>query len=177
MPFALILVGLILIVASVRGTVRDLGELLKSAFTGENNFFYWLIAIGFVGLIGYNDRARPFSRAFMGLIILAMVLSNKGVFRKFVDALGTMSDTGNTGSGAAGNTLTDVIPVQGTGSNTVGANTSPGDDNLGAPKYTKDSPEVLGLIKAMPTVMKVVANPVGTVTSVLKSVPIIGGLF
>lgn len=101
-------IGIILVIAAARGTLGDLGTLLKSEFSGSNNFFYWLIAIGIVGAIGYNQKAQPFSRAFLTLIILSMVLANKGVYAQFMAAIENINSTPPTQAGAgtaAGNTV------------------------------------------------------------------------
>lgn len=179
MPFALILVGLILIIASARGTLKDLGALLKGDFTGANNFFIWLIALGVVGMIGYYRPAEKFSRAFMALILLAMILSNGGFFRKLVDALSQLSDGGSAGSGSAGNTLDgEKAPVilGGSGQTTLGSGAM--DDHLGAPfAHFYSAAEAAGIAKAAPAIIKTVTNPLGAAKSVLKSVPILGGFF
>lgn len=89
MPFALLIVGLVLIVAGVRNTVEDNGTqkglitLVKGDFTGNNNFTYWLVSILIVGSIGYISDLRKLSRAFLTLIIIGLLFSNKGFFTKF----------------------------------------------------------------------------------------------
>lgn len=113
MAFAFLFIGIILIISAARGTLSDLGILLKSELTGKNNFFYWLIAIGIVGAIGYNQKAQPFSRAFLTLIILAMILANKGVYANFMNALENVQTNSNAGQGtAAGNTLANTPAPQ-----------------------------------------------------------------
>lgn len=179
MPFALILIGLVLVIASARGTLKDLGALLKGDFTGEGNFFLWLIALGVLGMIGYYKPAEKFSRAFMTLVLLAMVLSNAGFFRKLVDALAAVTDGGSAGSGSVGNTIDGgkaPVVLGGSGQTTLGSGAM--DDHLGAPfAHLYSAAEASGIAKAAPTIIKAVANPVGMAKSVLKSVPIIGGLF
>jgi len=87
MPFALVFIGLILIITGFQNTYSQLGSQLVRDFTGDGNFIYWLIAIGIIGMMGYNDTLKPFSRALMGLIIVVIFLSNKGFFTKFNEAL------------------------------------------------------------------------------------------
>jgi hypothetical protein len=87
MPFALATIGLLLIIAGARGTYGDLKKLLVSDFTGENNFFYWIASIGAVGTIGYIPDFEKFSRTFIALIIIAMIIRQEGFFDKFVSAL------------------------------------------------------------------------------------------
>lgn len=113
MPFALILIGLILIIAAARGTLGRLGELLKEDLTGNSNFLYWIVAIGIVGMIGYAKSAEKFSRAFLALILLAMILRNgKGFFSQLMDSLKVINAGTSSGSGSAGNTLDNSQPAK-----------------------------------------------------------------
>jgi hypothetical protein len=89
MPFALVFIGLIMIVTGAKGTQSALGKQLVSDFTGPGNFFYWFASIGVIGAAGSIPGFKPFSRMFMTLIIVAMVLRNGGVFDKFMQALAT----------------------------------------------------------------------------------------
>jgi hypothetical protein len=89
MPFALLIIGIVLIVAAVRNKVTDsddntgLVTLIKGDFTGPNNFTYWLVAILILGAFGYIESIRPLSRIFMVLVIITLFLSNGGFFEKF----------------------------------------------------------------------------------------------
>lgn len=87
MPFALVFIGLMMIVSGARNTHVQLGEQITKDFTGPGNFTTWIVALGLLGAIGYNEKARPLSHAFMALIIIAMVLANKGFFQKLSEAL------------------------------------------------------------------------------------------
>lgn len=86
MAFALLVFGLIAIVAGIRGKHDELFALLKDDFTGSQNFFVWVMAIAFLVMIGNVERIRPVSDAFLGLIIVVMILANgrNGLFDKFV---------------------------------------------------------------------------------------------
>ena len=120
MPFALILVGLLLVVAAVRNTVTDnsttgakgLTTLIKGDFTGQNNFIYWLVAILVIGALGYIDSLRTLSRAFMALILVALFLTGKQGSNFFT---GFQSALSNLGQGNFGGSL----------SNLIGSNTTP----------------------------------------------------
>jgi hypothetical protein len=87
MPFALVTVGLILVITGVKDTYLAMGQLVKGDFVGKGNFLYWIAALGIVGSVGYVERLRGFANAFMALIIIAMVLKNGGVFSQFKAAL------------------------------------------------------------------------------------------
>jgi len=63
-------------VAAVRGKQDDLFTLLKSDFTGDNNFIYWILAIAMLVAIGTIDKLKPITNAFLVLIILVIILAN-----------------------------------------------------------------------------------------------------
>lgn len=87
MPFALVIIGLILIVSGARNTYQQLGAQLVSDFTGPGNFTYWLVAIGAVGSIGYVKALRSVSHLFLALVVITMVLKNGGIFDKITSFL------------------------------------------------------------------------------------------
>ncbi len=89
MPFVLIIIGLVLLISGVRGTVVSSGQqeglydLVKGDFTGKDNFFYWFVAIMVIGAIGYIEDLQSLSRAFLALVVIVLFLSNGGFFQKF----------------------------------------------------------------------------------------------
>ena len=87
MPYALVTIGLILVITGARDTQAALAKELREDFTGEGNFLWWITAIGSVGALGYLEPLRAFSRIFMTLILVSMILSNEGFFNKFIDAM------------------------------------------------------------------------------------------
>lgn len=93
MPFALVIVGLLLIVTGAKDTYREFGTELVADFTGPGNFTYWLAAMGAVGAVGYYPPLKGFSRLFLGLILLAMFISNRGFFAKLTGALASGPET------------------------------------------------------------------------------------
>lgn len=87
MPFALVIIGLVMIVSGARDTYRELGSELIEDFTGPGNFTWWIAGIGAVGAVGYYEPLRPASRLFMALILISLLLSNQGFFAKLTGAL------------------------------------------------------------------------------------------
>lgn len=84
MPFALLVIGITLVVAGVRDTADDLFTLLQSDFSGNNSYIQWVIAIVIIGSLGYIDQLKTFSRAFLFLIIVSLFLKNgQGFFDRF----------------------------------------------------------------------------------------------
>lgn len=103
MPFALGIIGILLIVAGARGTYGDLKNLLMEDFTGSGNFFYWIIALGVAGSAGYVPGLEKVSRAFMALLIISMILANGrngGFFQKFTQALQSVQAASKASQGA-----------------------------------------------------------------------------
>lgn len=96
MPFALIVIGLIMIVTGSKDTYAQFGKQVAGDFTGPGNFTYWLASLGVVGAIGYIRQLQQVSHIFLALIIIVMVLSNGnpnatggGFFQKIQDFLKT----------------------------------------------------------------------------------------
>lgn len=87
MPLAFLFAGVVLMVASVRGKQDELFELLKGDFTGRDSFLIWLAALGSVGAAGYIPGLAPVSRAMLVLVLLVLVLSNRGFFSQFANAV------------------------------------------------------------------------------------------
>ena len=91
-----------MVVSAARNTNQQLITLLKSDFTGQGNFIYWLISILLIGAVGYIPDLKPVSRAFLVLVVIVLVLKNGGVFTQFLQAIGTTQTAkamqSNTGS-------------------------------------------------------------------------------
>ncbi len=87
MPYAILAIGLVLVVSAFQGTTAALGKELRDDFTGPGNFFFWIASVVAVGAVGYYTPAQRFAKLFLVLILLAMVLSNRGVFAQAHTAL------------------------------------------------------------------------------------------
>jgi len=94
MPFALIIVGVFLLVASARNTQGDLFTLVKNDFIGPNNFVYWFVSILIIGSLGYIPKLRPLSNAFLLLVVIVLFLTKGnpngiggGFFSQFTKAI------------------------------------------------------------------------------------------
>ena len=80
MPLALLVFGLLFLVATVRGPeeTSKLLALIKSDFTGPGNFFIWILAIGGIAAVGYAKPLRTFSNLFLALIFIMLILLKRG---------------------------------------------------------------------------------------------------
>lgn len=117
MAFVLLIIGITLLVAGVQNTQGDLFKLLKNDF---GQFLVWFIAIFLIGALGYIEKLKPLSTAFMGLVILVLFLSKgKGFFPQFTAAISSAGATGSAsppatqGSGAGSSALPS-LPSLGT---------------------------------------------------------------
>jgi hypothetical protein len=106
MPFVLLLVGAVLLLAGIRNTYGALWSLIKGDFTGTNSFLPWVAAIAVVGGLGYVPRLRPLAIAFMTLLLLVLIISNSGVFAK----LQQFVTSGGAGGGVS--PLPTLTPIQ-----------------------------------------------------------------
>lgn len=103
MPFALVTIGLLLIVVGAKGTHKEFGREVASEFTGPNNFTWWIVSLGAVGSLGYVKQLRAFSTAFMALIVIAMVIANRGFFDQLTAALAKGPDAIKRSEGVSTN--------------------------------------------------------------------------
>lgn len=75
MPFVLLILGVVFLVSSVKGTQGQLGTLLQGDFTGQNNFVYWVVVILLIGSLGYIPKLKTLSVSFLVLVLLVLVLT------------------------------------------------------------------------------------------------------
>lgn len=75
MPFALIIIGAVMVIAAVKNTQGTLGQLVKGDFTGPNNFIFWLAAMFLIGAIGYIPKAKGIATALLALVIVVLFLT------------------------------------------------------------------------------------------------------
>lgn len=113
MPLFFLVVGLLLIVTVVRGTVGDFSHLLAEDVSG--GFLKWLAAILVIGILGYAKPFQEPSRYLLGLVALVVLLT-KG--SGFVSMLGQqLSNPGQATptQQAGGNPNLPGIPIQSSG--------------------------------------------------------------
>lgn len=119
MPFALLIIGVWLLIAGVRNTAGPVSQpgtlfaLLHGDFTGPDNFAYWFIAIVLIGAIGYIPKLKPVSVGFLTLILVVLFLKKGnssgiggGFFQQFLAGLNiTSANAVPTGSVSQSATL------------------------------------------------------------------------
>ena len=88
MPFVFLIIGVLFLIVAVRGTQGDLYALLKSEFVGKDSFLVWGSSLLILGALGYVPVIQKPARAMALLVILVLILKDKGgFFTKFNDAL------------------------------------------------------------------------------------------
>lgn len=118
MPFALLTIGILLIITAYNNTQDVLASQLKKDFSGTTGFVYWIAAIFVVGALGYIKPLEPVSRAFLALILVVLFLTHQGVFQQFNAALSGSAGEGEktTGEGGqntgAGNSAGEKQPLE-----------------------------------------------------------------
>lgn len=116
MPILFGFAGIILIVAAVRDRITNgnpsLIDLLKADFTGQPNFVEWMLALVLIGSIGYIPKMQPIARGFLVLVIIGMLLSNKGFFVQLGNVF-NKTNTQQTNTSTIGNigSVASAIPT------------------------------------------------------------------
>jgi hypothetical protein len=73
MPFVLVIIGAIIIVAAIRNTQGNLASALEQDVP---NYLLWALAIVAVGGLGYVPGMRQISRWLLALVLVVLVLRN-----------------------------------------------------------------------------------------------------
>jgi multisubunit Na+/H+ antiporter MnhG subunit len=84
MPFALIVIGAALFMSGIMDTYKQLGAQVRKDATG---YGLWSLAIIMIGSIGYFEPLKPFSRAFLTLIIIGILIANPKFFTEVQNAV------------------------------------------------------------------------------------------
>lgn len=89
MALALLIIGLILVVAGARGKAGELAGLVAD---DGKLFLPYAAVIFIVGSIGYFKTARPVVNAFLALVVIALILaSGRQAAQQFSSAINGVS--------------------------------------------------------------------------------------
>lgn len=103
MPFVFLVFGALFLIVAIRGTQGDFFALIKSEMWGPQSFLPWASAILILGMAGYIKTVRPITDGLIGLILLAIILKDKGgVFTQFNAALANPVASAAPASNAVG---------------------------------------------------------------------------
>jgi hypothetical protein len=75
MAWGFLFIGALFLIAAWKNKHKDLFALLRDDFTGEGNFFYWTLAIMALIALGSFKPIRPISDAFLGLLLLVIIIA------------------------------------------------------------------------------------------------------
>lgn len=101
MPILFISSGLVLLLTALKGDPAKLYELIQGDFSGQNNFTYWVVAILVLGGLGYVQQLRSLSRLFIALVLVVLLLDNKGFFVQLQAFINSTQAGGNNGQSAS----------------------------------------------------------------------------
>lgn len=90
MPIVFLFIGVLLIVSAINNKLPTLRSLISEDFApsdGSAGFHIWILAIFVAGSLGYVRSFRPVANAFIALILISLILSNRGFFAQFQSAL------------------------------------------------------------------------------------------
>jgi hypothetical protein len=139
MPLALVIIGLLMLVVGIRGTQSQFTKLIVGDFTGNNNFIFWMLAIIIVGMIGYVEKLKSISNAFLLLIIVVIFLSHAGFFAQFEAAIKSTTAKSGTASGTTGTGSSGTSAASSAGSSNTGSTSSLLNNVLGSGSNSSSS--------------------------------------
>lgn len=101
MPILFIGTGTVFLLTGLMGDPGKLYDLVRGDFTGQNNYVFWVISILVLGSLGYIESLKNLSRLFVALILIVLLLDNKGFFAKLQEFINSTQGTPVT-AGAGG---------------------------------------------------------------------------
>jgi uncharacterized membrane protein YgcG len=107
MIFGLLLTGLLLMAAALKGNEHALGQLLANDLIGTDGFIAWIFAIIAIGAIGYIPGLETASNYLLVLLLTVVILRNGGVWSNLQLALVQASASGPAPSEAPPPTTAD----------------------------------------------------------------------
>ncbi len=126
MPFALLGIGLLLVIAAYNNTQTVLSGQLQKDFSGKTGFVYWIAAIIILGMVGYIKPMQTVSRALLALLLVVIFLTHNGILQKFNAALSGSAGAGNDGETT---TTTPATPDDAPSGSTGGTGTTESSDD------------------------------------------------
>jgi hypothetical protein len=94
MIYGVLIFGMLLISAGLKGNANRLGQTLANDFIGPQGFIAWALAIGAIGAVGYIPGFEKPTRYFLVLLFVVLLLTNQGVFNEFQAAIQGVSTAG-----------------------------------------------------------------------------------
>lgn len=104
MPLLFIGTGIVFILTGLNGSPSALYAAVKSDFTGQGNYVYWMLSILTLGALGYIPDLKHLSRLFIVLVLIVLLLDNGGFFAQLQAFIKSNSAAAATGSGSTSST-------------------------------------------------------------------------
>lgn len=114
MPFALITIGILLLVTALNNTAPAFAkQVSKDMFSEDGGFIYWVAALVIVGLLGYVPSLKKPADLFMLLIIVAMLLKNSNFFQQFQQGIAGIGAAASAGGSSTASSASPTLASQG----------------------------------------------------------------
>lgn len=82
MPFALIIIGIILAIAAYRDTLPELFSIIKDVTADSQGFGYWVIASVILGFAASVQSIKQPVNAFMVLLMVVLLIRKRGTLQQ-----------------------------------------------------------------------------------------------
>lgn len=82
MPFALIIIGVILAIAAYRDTLPELFSIIKDVTKDSQGFGYWVIASVILGFAASVQSIKQPVNAFMILLMVVLLIRKRGTLQQ-----------------------------------------------------------------------------------------------
>lgn len=82
MPFALIIIGIILAISAYRDTLPELFGIVKDVTAESEGFGYWIIASVILGFLASIQSIKKPINAFMILLMLVLLIRKRGTLEQ-----------------------------------------------------------------------------------------------
>lgn len=87
MPFALIIIGIILAISAYRNTLPELFSIVKDVTADSKGFGYWIIASIILGFLASIQSIKKPVNAFMILLMLVLLIRKRGTLDQMATQL------------------------------------------------------------------------------------------
>lgn len=87
MPFALIVIAVILMISAYRDTQDELFNIIKDVFDASTGFKYWILASIILGFLASINEIKKPVNMFIILMMVVLVLRQKGLYQKTIGSI------------------------------------------------------------------------------------------
>lgn len=87
MPFALIVIGIILAISAYRDTLPELFSIIKDVTAESEGFGYWIIGAIILGFLASIQSIKKPVNAFIILLMIVLLIRKKGTLEQLSNQL------------------------------------------------------------------------------------------